>query len=198
MPSASVMTRDSRMPVLVWSKKEIWRRPTWRWTLRRISVIECWAARPRTWESAKPVMAWIRVAPPAARTIQTSSSRWPLPMTLSSRTLVVPGSTRPAMREISSRPRPSARRPLRAWTSSAASRRITERGMDFFFFFSSSGWGATRERRFSPRAERDERPPPNSPIFAMGSGLSENATSREGGHGPNSIGRAFALRDGSS
>ena len=67
MPSASVMTRDSRMPVLVWSKKEIWRRPTWRWTLRRISVIECCAARPRTWERANPVMAWIRVAPPGGQ-----------------------------------------------------------------------------------------------------------------------------------
>ena len=44
MPSASVMTRESRTPVFVWSKKPTWRRPTWRWTLRRISVIERCAA----------------------------------------------------------------------------------------------------------------------------------------------------------
>ena len=31
--------------------------------LRRISVIERCAALPRTWERAKPVMAWMRVAP---------------------------------------------------------------------------------------------------------------------------------------
>ena len=98
MPSASVMTRESSAPTLFWSKKETESRPMCRWTARRISVIERCAALPRTWDRAKDVTAWMRVAAPEMSTSRPSSCRWPLPMTSSRRNLVVPGRTSPATR----------------------------------------------------------------------------------------------------
>ncbi len=62
MPSASVMTRESSDAGLRLVEVGDRQPADVRWTARRISVIERWAALPRTWERAKAVSAWRRVA----------------------------------------------------------------------------------------------------------------------------------------
>ena len=179
-PSASVMTRERRMPVFVWSKKATCKRPTWRWTERRISVIERWAALPSTWDSAKPVIAWTMVAAPGTRTIVSRRSRRPFPMTSSRRIFVVPGSTRPQSRLTRRRPNPRASRPFRAAMSSDASRRMTFTGSFALGLPLSSGRADPVRPRRSARIERDEKPPPVRPSFGI---LRRLRTRRRGGKG---------------
>ena len=124
MPSASVMMREMRMPVLVESKYRIGRRMTCASTSLRISVIARWAATPRTCEFRKAVAAPTSVAAPVARARRGSSSQWPLLMTSSIRYLVVVGRTRSDRRLMTISVRPRARRlrcaQMRARASSQA------------------------------------------------------------------------------
>src|SRR5262245_39334549 len=85
-------------------------------------------------------------------------------MTSSRRTLVVPGSTRPARRLTRSRPRPRAKRPLRARRSSAASRAMTPRGR--LFFLSGASSARRPGRRVSAVEARDDSPPAVNPSRA--------------------------------
>src|SRR6185436_7370684 len=130
---------------------------------------------------AYPVRAWISVAAPATRTILSRSSRWPLAMTSSSSTLVVPGRTRPQRRLIRSNPSPSPRRPLRAAMSSTASRMMTFR--PGFFFFSGSSGRADLPLRRSTFEAPEERPPAPSPRRATSGRPDRGGWNQDYGHG---------------
>ncbi len=73
MPSASVMIREIRTPLLVESKNRTGRRITCASTSRRISVMARWAVTPRICDRVKEVTAWRSAAPPAASASGTRS-----------------------------------------------------------------------------------------------------------------------------
>ncbi len=98
MPSASVMMREIRTPLLVESKKRTGSRITCDSTSRRISVMARCAVTPRICESVNDVTAWTSDAPAAASASGTSSPVWCFPITLSIRYFEVVGRTSPASR----------------------------------------------------------------------------------------------------
>ena len=74
MPSASVMIREIRMPVLVESKYEIGKRNTNAWMDLRISVMARWAATPRICDSPKEVRPEMTAATPTAAAMRPRRS----------------------------------------------------------------------------------------------------------------------------
>ena len=106
MPSGSVMTRDTSMPLFVLSKKRTGRRTRCAWTSsRRFDMARC-AATLTTCDSANEVMALMSVATPAAMASGVNSSTRCLPITSSISHFVLAGRTKPAARLMSMRTSP--------------------------------------------------------------------------------------------
>ena len=101
-----------------------------------------------------------------------AAPRWPLPMTSSSRNLVVPGSTRPASAVDEQQAEAEAPGvPCGRGRARAASRRMTERGRTSSSCSRRRAGAAAAPRRSASRRARGEAAAPNRPIRAMGSGL---------------------------
>src|SRR5258708_7407390 len=86
-----------------------------------MSVMARCAATPRICDRPNPVMAWTRVAPPAASASGSSSSGWCWLITRSITHLEEEGRTRPASRLTSISASPTVRRPRCAYTRARAS-----------------------------------------------------------------------------
>ncbi len=110
IPSASFITRDSRIPVWVWSKNWIGSRSTCSSTDRRMSVMARCAAMPSTRTRANEVAAWTTAAPRMASAMGVSSSVRCSMKTWSTTYLELMGRTRPATRLISMITNPRSRR----------------------------------------------------------------------------------------
>ena len=117
------MIRETSSPVFFASWKDTGRRPTWSWTLMRISVISCCAPFERSWTSAYELSPCTRVAASTPPTRGASSSTRRAPITSSMRNLVEPGRTSPATRFVAIRTKPGARRPPRGRTRAQMSGR---------------------------------------------------------------------------
>ena len=84
-PSASVMMREMRIPVLVESKYAMGKRNTKACMDFRMSVMARWAATPRICDSPNEAIAWTIAATPTAAAITPSRSARFCPTTWSMR-----------------------------------------------------------------------------------------------------------------